>query len=72
MSKVFLDNDKTKGGFEFQGLPCYLPHYIRSIPPEQKEKTSVVIATIYEKLFPALKEQLLDYGVDEEKIFIRD
>ena len=70
--KGFLDNDRTKSGVEFQGIPCYLPDSLRSVTPEQKDKAAVVIATIYEKLIAVLKKQLIDDGVSEEKIFIRD
>lgn len=68
----FLDNDKSKSKLKFLERKCYLPGYLSHLTPEEKANSAVVIATIYEKLFPTLKNQLIEAGINENDIFIRE
>lgn len=68
----FLDNDRHKDGKEIMDIKCVHPDIIRGFNKSKIREIVAVISTIYDKLRPILRDQLLEMGLSEEQIIIKE
>lgn len=68
----FLDNDIQKDGRVVMDLTCRLPSALKEFNNDYFDKIIVVISTVYQNLKPILKQQLLDIGLSEGQIVIKE
>ena len=66
----FLDNNREMAGREIQGARCLLPSELEAMPTDEKEKSLVLIATIYTELDKELKNQCRALGMPPARVLI--
>jgi len=70
--KGYLDNDDKKNQTMIYGVPCEsFSQFSQRTNPEERNRYSYIIATIYETVEVQIEHQLLDAGVKQENIIKR-
>lgn len=67
---MFLDNNPEMAGLTVQGSPCRLPACMAELSPRERLSSAVVIATIYEETDAALKQQCLQAGMPDSRVYL--
>ncbi|WP_179215664.1 glycosyltransferase family 2 protein [Paenibacillus sp. MY03] len=67
---AYLDNNTEMHGLTIQGKSCDAPAILDTLTDAQKERTVVLIATIYRDLNELLYQQCVNYGVPESNLLV--